>query len=990
MFAGFNQVFLRKPIFSYHQLFDENNNYKEVEKITQEFLENPLFLESIFWSSPSFYQLLKQFKKGEINDEKKRLKIITTLQKYIIRSCTRTTPFGTFAGVTSLPAIGIDKPQRKVRIDTAILHQIKDAIMTEAAFLPYINFQINNTLYAVEEEVRFIEVAGDQAQHVQISSIEKNDILKIIIRHFKHQTFTFQEVKNLFKEEFEEEDLYDFYIELIDAQFLVGELEITLTQKEEFYKLKKFLKSSFVADTFVAQNWLSIIHHIEYYIHQLESLPLGDFAENDFEKIKNQLASNHIITDNGHLFQVDLLLPPEQEDLLAPSLQKNIIQTLKIMGLLSKSEVTPNPYLEDFKTLFLERYENSFVPLLEILDPDVGIGFPAHKNMGHHTGHFNKLELPSKDSLSDWLWDKIEAQNSAKEIIITEDDIRFLEKNREQSVEEISSVGYVMFRPITEKQCVIENVAEGSPNALLSRFSYMSQEIEEICKEVSSYEETCFEESLIADIIWSPSSKIANIIRHQSNMKWEIPIYYSSSKEKENQILLQDILVSVVRNKIVLYSKQLKKRIIPRLNNAHNFYESTNSLYQFLCCLQYQDKRSYSLTPDFKNNRKRCFPRIQYKDMILSPAHWILRASDLQKINSSHGEAALENFFKQWDVPQRVVLVQGDHEILIDIQNKTSIQLLLTELRKLKNAILKEWLYTPSENKDNRIRQYILPLKKAGKTESLSCKPASKDPQVSKNFLPGEQWAYFKIYCSSSFSDKLLLNIEKEVIKKLIKKGKISQFFFIRYLDPHYHLRLRFKMQSPEVLADITELMNKTLKKWMGKGMVWEVSQHSYQRELDRYGIKTIDFAEELFYQDSQLFLNHLKMGFLEDATSRFYLALKKVDQYFSWANMEVLERKNFCTQMMNFFAQEMTPNVKKDVEDRYRNEKEAIHRLLSNNKKDNQPLFKENASEIIHQNLSDYIHMSINRWFADNQRQWEYTLYYFGEKYYARCYYNT
>lgn len=105
MFDNFEKVLHRIPIFPLNTLFDKNGETTDLDIIVKEFLKNKFFWEAIFWGSPTFYRVLMDFSEGKITDEKKKLKILNTLKKYIIRSATRPTPYGTFAGV-SLPSIG--------------------------------------------------------------------------------------------------------------------------------------------------------------------------------------------------------------------------------------------------------------------------------------------------------------------------------------------------------------------------------------------------------------------------------------------------------------------------------------------------------------------------------------------------------------------------------------------------------------------------------------------------------------------------------------------------------------------------------------------------------------------------------------------------------------------------------------------------------------------------------------------------------------------
>lgn len=62
--------------------------------------------------------------------------------------------------------------------------------------------------------------------------------------------------------------------------------------------------------------------------------------------------------------------------------------------------------------------------------------------------------------------------------------------------------------------------------------------------------------------------------------------------------------------------------------------------------------------------------------------------------------------------------------------------------------------------------------------------------KIHRTFIPGSQWVYIKLYTGEKTADDLLIQVIAPVIKKVQKAQHIKKWFFIRYSDPDFHLRI--------------------------------------------------------------------------------------------------------------------------------------------------------------------------------------------------------
>lgn len=79
-----------------------------------------------------------------------------------------------------------------------------------------------------------------------------------------------------------------------------------------------------------------------------------------------------------------------------------------------------------------------------------------------------------------------------------------------------------------------------------------------------------------------------------------------------------------------------------------------------------------------------------------------------------------------------------------------------------------------------------------------------------------------------------------------------DQWFFIRYSDPDWHLRLRFHGDPKRLQSTVVPLLQETVMPLMADGQVRCLQYDTYYREIDRYGgDASMLHAEKSFHIDS-------------------------------------------------------------------------------------------------------------------------------------------
>lgn len=285
------------------------------------------------------------------------------------------------------------------------------------------------------------------------------------------------------------------------------------------------------------------------------------------------------------------------------------------------------------------------------------------------------------------------------------------------------------------------------------------------------------------------------------------------------------------------------------------------------------------------------------------------------------------------------------------------------------------------------------------------------DKGIKRTFIPGDPWIYYKIYSGAKTSDYILTEIIKPVAEKLLSGKIIDKWFFIRYADPKHHIRVRFHLINPENVGFIINSLYPDFEKLINQDMIWKIQTDTYQREIERYGENTIELAEELFYYDSKMIVNFLDLIEGEKGEElRWLFGLRMIDILLDSFQFALENKCDFLEQIKTGFANEFEMNrfLKKQLDDKYRNERKKIEEYVSFTKESSpeytsilevfdtytieimpiaekiKALFnKDNFTGEMRSLLSSFIHMTMNRLFKSKNRVHEMVCYDFLYRYY-------
>ena len=698
------------------------NNVLFSDEEFERMITDRTFRNAVFVSSPALAQELDRFLSGEMKKESKIEKLRAGVTKYLERMSTRCTPFGYFASCSTLELADkhklmvSDNIKESYRIDMLCLYNLAQILQSDNEILKKLHYRTNDTLLSVGKRYHYITRSyTPQGVQFQISSVKRTPILRDVLKQCQRQ-ISFEDLKQNITSIYEISDsaLTDYLLSLIKNQLLISNIDPTVT--DENYQA---LLISHLPDGETKTR----LKQIDLCLNELKVD--RDYEENreTTQKIKALLKDCGVgNTNNKFIVQLDTFRELSQGDLnrdkLIPQLQDAIDFMLHFCNAGESLE------LANFKKQFTARYEQQEVPLIEALDPEVGVGYYVKSSIVNNpliAGIQPPISQKSYSSiaitpLSKILLHKMVGSNEKGVIELKKEDFQI----EPQPVTKLPVTMAAMFSIVGVDDVSSEYKLQGlhffgsSAANMLGRFAGGDDGIYGITKQVADSEQLAMKECVVAEIAHVPEARTGNILSRPHLRSHEITYLTNSTLDDDYVIPVNDLMVSVSNDRVVLRSKRLKKEIVPRLTTAHNYSKGT-PIYRFLCELQNQGSipalsfHWCGLDKIFNH-----LPRVIYRNIILSPERWTLNTKDIKIDKMHYSTEELMTWKDTNNLPNRVLLVAGDNKLIVDFKSTLSINAFLSEITHSQTVTLEEFIecenVVTDEHGGSYQNEFIVPL----------------------------------------------------------------------------------------------------------------------------------------------------------------------------------------------------------------------------------------------------------------------------------------
>jgi thiopeptide-type bacteriocin biosynthesis protein len=900
----------------------------------QDIAVRPEVREAMFLASPDLEDSLQIWLNDSASERGAR--IGRSVLRYFIRMCARATPFGLFAASemgeiltgrgTCLEIASRTLVRRHTRLDMEFLCAVSDALAREPAVRPALRFRPNDSLYEAAGRLRYVEWRMDgKARAHRLVALEPTPYLESTLARAADGAALADLARALTDEDVDIEEARGYVEELAESQVLVPELAPAVTGPDPLSGLLSLLRAS-------SSTGQAAAARLETAATSLDALDRAGpgVDPGQYRALAQGLSALPAEPDLARLFQVDLVRTGSALGLSA-SVVDEITRGVELLRTIVGRR--SNDALARFREAFVQRYEGREVPLLEALDEETGIGFEASRSPGAEASPLLEgVDLPDRASEPRDPWSDAQRAlllaraeharwGGGTEIRLDASDLRSLAARTPAPLPDAFAAMVTLAAATAhevergEFRILMHGVSGPSGARLLGRFCCGDDALARRVAEHLRAEERCSSGAIFAEIVHLPEGRIGNVICRPVLRGHEIAYLGASGVAPEHRIPASDLRVRVISDRIVLRSERLGREVVPRLTSAHNFTWRSLGPYRFLCSLQDQDAPG-SLGWQWGSLESAPFlPRVSAGRVVLARAQWRVGPGELEPLVRLHG-ASLFRAARAWraerGIPRLVAVADADNVLPFDLENILALEAFLHLADRKERVFLLEVFPGPGElvarGAEGRfVHELVVPFVRATPASPPIRTPtapptrrAAAHPGLPRTIVPGGECLYVALYTGSSTCDLILRELVAPFVDEALASKRARQWFFVRYADPAWHVRLRLFGTPSCLWGELFPELERRSREFLDRGMLSRISVLTYEREVERYGGEAgLVLAERIFHADSEAVLAIVRtLSGDQGADARWRLALRGMDWLLEDLGLSIAQRLDLARRL--------------------------------------------------------------------------------------------
>lgn len=904
------------------------------------------FQEGVYLSSSEFAEKMRSWSISANAD----LGLERTVLKYVLRACSRATPFGIFAAVShgrfdTVGATSVPEQHewyRRTRVDSGVLSAVCAASAERPDVLSNLVFRPSPSIYRVGDQLRYSSHhATGRFRRYALSAVDVSEFIDCVIDAAREGAKLKELAQSLASRAVLGDEADEFVREMVDAQLLVHDLELVVTGEDPTSQTVERLRAS-PEGAAAAELLGNAIRECS----KLDARGVG-LSHDQYADLISQLRllPQTVELPDSELIQVDLFTRTD-----ALSLPMQVAEDLgRAADLLWRvaAEMRPhssfNEMLDTFREAFVERFGDAEVPLLMALDEEDGVPWHSPTPPSDDVPLLEGVDLPRAPAIG-----RTSAFNTQlNEALGRRADTTVREVEFDETVLRTRADTLTHFRPLPNSFAVFARLQARDEDALnagdyrlqidtvygpsgavpLARFCYGHPKLRSAVEDMLRVEEAVEPDVLFAELVHLPQGRFGNFILRPCLRGFELPYLGTSGSSPENQLAIGDLTIAVRSGRLVLKSTSLQRRVAVRISTAHNpDYGAGLPVYRFLHALQHQGTAHVGMT--LPNTPENAFqPRLVSGRLVLALAKWVVSENELLDMFSESDAqrfSAVQRVRRERGIDRFVSLMDTQGPLVLDLENIMCIEELGRRVRSAKRVELSEVFPGIEQSPTRRgnevfTHEFVFPMKRSELKQSMP-RSAATAPKKERSgsmsgyrrrFAPGSEWLYAKVFLGAVSADRLLGVHLREPIEDLIDRGIVRKFFFIRYADPKHHLRLRFEGDPAELLRSVIPMLHERI--WNGNDgdAVAAVQYDTYVRETERYGGPgCMREIESIFHHDSiatMRMLETIREGALEQL--RWRTALIAIDSMLCAGGFDSEGRE----QLFGVLRNGLTPHLSRD-----------------------------------------------------------------------------
>lgn len=798
--------------------------------------------------------------------EKQARRAASRTLRYLLRLASRPTPFGTFAGVAWAKFDAIDTPRigfsglapGRVRPDFGWVLELVRLIEDDPQVRAFLPVRPNDLLHIGTSRVQLSQADTHGSGDHRTVNVRLSPPLMFALELAAKKP-THGQLAEALCARFDDEDptvIHRFLDELWEQRFLMSDLRPALSHPRPDLDLLTSLADLPAGD--MISGLRDALSELSDACTRASQSPATDEALRDIRAQQQAMTPDF----TGSLLQVDAHLDLTEQAVLPKEIADEVETAVTVLTAVTRAAPAQNAHFTAYRSAFVERYGlNTVVPVLDVLDHRSGLGPPeTYIHPGRSWPMPASGSIPDSDTsgyervLTELVVDAARRGNNEAEL--TDEWIaRLREAAPDQSARPMIPLVdvYAQIATVDDPQgyrVVLRDDSITYGGRTFGRFhDLLDEQARSDLAQLAVLNAERRPAAVNATMTYLPSSgHAANVTLVPHLHSHEVVVNTRASGSEEHRISLDELLVGATETGLYLWSRRLDSRVYVAQGHMLNIL-SAPDIARFLIEVSndgYLVPQGFSWLGLEGQTR---LPRLTRGRAVIRPAQWRLDVGPMLESDAPRTDAAREavqTWRAEHDVPRWCYLVDEDNRLLLDLEHPVCVDELMEAASSGHSqvAVLQEMLpeFGTGIVRDPAGREHLTEIVVPMVNHHASPDDVTTVPDhgvLGSEVLrhpAGSRWTYLKVYADDHQQDALISHQLPELIHELSALKVMDRWFFIRYLDPRPHLRVRIRAAHDGPSVEVLGHAVSRVHQWVADGLANDVEIVSFDPEVARYG----------------------------------------------------------------------------------------------------------------------------------------------------------
>ncbi|AZK97094.1 MULTISPECIES: lantibiotic dehydratase [Streptomyces] len=821
-------------------------------------LRIPGFAEALEQASPALARRVRDIRDEQDLPERVVRKAMFAVLRYLLRASSRATPFGFFAGVAPVSladaaTVRIGSGHRAVvRADAVWLTTVIERLEADRALLPRLMVR-THSLVAEKDghwvlDHRGTGGSGGAPARVEVRATSPVTSALATARHPIRVTDLAAKLAGDFPR-VPAEVIAKLLADLIAQRLLVTNLRAPMTTTNPLNHLLNALDAAEAGNLQPAGATVARLRSLTHALARPHTSP--EYGE---QRAQLTAEMRHIAPGTAPVLRTDLRI--DGEATVPTTVADEAARAATALVRLARQPFLSRAWA-NWHSRFLERYgPRALVPVLNAVDGDTGIGYPA--------GFLGGPPAPASAPLTERDGKLLAlAQNAAlrrqHEIVVDDAMINVLtligpDIGVQPTTELIARINAASTDALGDGEFTLAVTGVSrTAGTVTGRFLHLldADDRERMAKAYATAA-TATDGALPVQISVPPlHASTENVARAPAVMP-AVLVGGECHKHTGERVLLDDIAVTADVHRLYLVSRSRRRPLEFVTLNAVEPVHRTHPLVRFLAEATHAMGAPCAVFDWGAATTLPYLPAVRYGRTILSPARWLLTAADLadREADQPRWDSSLAAWREQVAVPSTVYVGDGDQRLRLDLDEPAHRVLLRAQVQRSGTAVLRVEAAPDAGWIGGRPHELVIPLARTGPGRRapwwLDRETGTSDGH---GHFPGcDGRFHFQLYARPERHGGILGRLP-ELLSEI---GGTTRWWFLPYRDPDEHLRLRLVVPAdhaegaPAAIGGWTRALRRA-------GLISRVRWDTDFPETARFGgPAAIDAAEAFFAADSE------------------------------------------------------------------------------------------------------------------------------------------